>query len=331
MLSADEAQGRPAVPARRQTQAKWLTLSTVGVIVASALMVGVGVHRVVALTDIHPLVPIGATLAYFPLHAHHIWHRALGRRPPWWPWSLGAMAAITLGMIPVVGYLWLGGALYALATSILLFVSMPWLIVVFAGVFVLPIPITAAAGELDWALYFMMGILFYGIAYAVPVWLVAAMRELRDTQELLAEKAVISERLRIDHELERAVGSALSTIAERTRRAEQQLLCDDPAAADYELSRVVDESRRALAKARRLVRSYRGPSLQSELTIAVDLLRAAGIHASLDLPDDLPQHISSEAREELQASISGLLHDLSVQHCVLTVIARDDQVSVTVA
>lgn len=311
------------------TRTKWLTLSTVGVIVATTFTVGLGVHRVIELTDVNPILPITATAAYLPLHYRHIWYRALGVRPRGWPWSLGLLALIVIAVIPIVGYHWLG-ALYPLATSVLLLASVRWAAFAFAIILLAPLPITLAAGQLDWAPYFMAGILMYGLSFAVPVWLIAAMRELRDTQELLAEKAVTSERLRIDEELQETVGAALTSIASHARRAGDLADKNDVAGADRELRKVVEESRRTLARARKLVRSYRGPTLRTELDTAIGLLRAADIEAALDLPDHLPRHLSGEARDELRSTVTSLLQDATVRSCVLAVTSRDDQVSVTV-
>jgi len=155
------------------------------VITGSAGLVTVGVLRVGYVTPAQFAVAAVATAVYLPVHLWHTYQAAQGTRPRGTAWSLAAMAVVIGGVLPVVGVQWLG-ALYPLAASALLVLRPPWSFAAFAGLIAVPAPLAFAFGEPSWAAYFTVGLALNGLVLAVPVWLIAAVRDLRSARERLA-------------------------------------------------------------------------------------------------------------------------------------------------
>jgi two-component system sensor histidine kinase DesK len=146
------------------------------------------------------------------------------------------------------------------------------------------------------------------------VWLLGTVRQLDAARQALAREAVLRERLSIDGELRRTLGIALAGIAARGERAGS---LSEPSAVDEALQDLVASSRRTLADARQLIRSYHRPSVRAELSTAATLLAAAGIRTRVVLPPDEPPGASF--REQLRAATAELLRDGAVRSCILTV------------
>src|SRR5918995_1032722 len=170
-----------------------------------------------------------------------------------------------------------------------------------------PTPVAQAAGQLQWASYFTLGVLLAGVPLAVVVGLVRTARQLEAARSALAQQAVIRERLRIDGELRQTVGAALEAITVQGDRA-GALAGGDPPAAARELEALVGAARRAPAAARRMVTRYQEVSLRAELETTATLLAAAGIQTRLALPPEgLPDHLDPVARARLRRDLARLL------------------------
>ncbi|MFI5898392.1 histidine kinase [Actinoplanes sp. NPDC051513] len=168
-------------------------------------------------------------------------------------------------------------------------------------------------------------------AVLVPTWFAGALRELRATRQILADQAVLRERGRFDRELVRTVGDSLQTLASRGATA-AALAGTDPDGARRELRVMVDSSRRTLAEARRLIRTYQRVPLRAELDTAVTLLSAAGVSARLVLPDNgLPRYADTELREALRAAVDRLLREQPARAYVITLDASTGYSRLTVA
>jgi hypothetical protein len=77
--------------------------------------------------------------------------------------------------------------------------------------------------------------------------------------------------------------------------------------AGQELGLLVDQSRRTLSTARRLLHRYTLPA-RAELETAEALLRAAGIDATVDVPEDeLPTTLDGPTRTSLRRLTDELL------------------------
>lgn len=243
-------------------------------------------------------------------------------------WALAALAAAILATVPLVGTAWLGGSYFILGGLVLLYVRVPWSLLILAGMAAIVTPITLALGHREWALFFTMGMPYNAVPLAIGVWLIRTARRLQEARPVLAEAAVVRERLRIERELRETVGSALEVIADRGEEA-RALATREPSAAARELSALVSAARATLAAARRLIARYREVSLRTELETAVTLLEAAGIRAELALAPGGLQAVPDEAqRASLRHAVARLLHEGAPEAGVAIMVAGDGHIRV---
>src|SRR5688572_31978659 len=151
-----------------------ISLATAGVVACSVVIPALGVARVAVNggTAAHAVPAAIATAVVVPVQ---VWLAiAASRTDPSAKhrWALAGLAVGVVALLPVVGTTWLG-ALFPLSTLILVIVPRPYSVVVFAGLVVLPIPLTRWLGEPGWATYFSTSTFMFGISVAVPIWLIA--------------------------------------------------------------------------------------------------------------------------------------------------------------
>jgi len=293
---------------------RFLGLATAGVLTGSAGLVTVGVLRIAYEDPSRIVVAAVATMLYLPVHLWHTYHAAHGRRPRGTAWSLAAMAVVIVAVLPVVGVQWLG-ALYPLAASVLLVLRPPWSVVTFCVLLAVPVPATFAFGEPSWAPYFTAGVALTGLVLAVPVWLIAATRELGSARERLAAEAVVRERVRVEADLHETLGVALESIADTGDRA-ADLITRAPDRATGPLGEIVTAARTTLSAARRLNARWHQSPARAELDTAVALLRAAGIDAELR---GSPRGVPDTQLAALHDQVARLLQDGAVRRCVVDV------------
>jgi two-component system, NarL family, sensor histidine kinase DesK len=276
---------------------------------------------------------LAATVGYLPLHLRHVAHAVRGTHPPAAGWSLAAMAALILGVLPVAGSLWLPSC-HALVVSALVVLRPPWSWLAAGSVVAAQAPLAWALGSLVPAAgsYYTITAVWRASSVVVPLWLVRTILQLHAARRALADEAVVRERVRIDAEVRRTLGTALDAIVSRGRRAGTALALDrrDPA-VEIELRTLVDGSRRALGDARRLVRGYQQGSLRSEIDTAAGLLDAAGVRTRLVLPaGPLPDTVDADARAALRAATAQVLRDDTARACAITVSLDDGRVRLDV-
>ncbi len=155
----------------------------------------------------------------------------------------------------------------------------------------------------------------------VLVRLVATFRQLEDARRELRDRAVVRERLRIQTELHRGLGGALSQIVSRADGAARATAEWDVTAATTELRALVGDSSQALADARRLVAGYRASSVRAELEAAVTLLGAAGIEPRVMAEDDAALELADKSSRD--AAVIQALRDDTLSGVVIHV-GRDD-------
>ncbi len=275
------------------------------------------------------LVAAVATAAYLPFYLRHVVAGVRGARPSASMWSLAAVAAVLLAATPATGPGWLP-SYHVLAVSALLVLPRPWSLVVFAATVIGQVPLALALESPIPASpsYYTVTVLWRASSVFVPLWLLGAVRQVEATRRDLAAQAVVRERLRIDEELRRTVSPALSAIVARGEVAERRIRLGG---ASTELRALVDDSRQALADARRLMSGYRGLSLRSELRTAVTLLEAAGIDVRVLQGEDGPEDpLDERLRAELRTAVAGMLRDDRVKHCVIAVYSRDGRTCIDV-
>jgi len=263
------------------------------------------------------------TICFVPLQVWLVLSAAREARGRGRGWALAALAALAIGMVPVIGLGWLG-ALYGLAALVLVNVRPPWSLLLFVALVAVPAPATFVFGHSEWALHFTIGVALTAVPLAVVVWLIRAARQLHAARLALAQEAIVRERLRIDDDLRPTVGYALETISAAGCRA-AALATSDLAATEQELRALVSAARRTLAETRRMVRRYQEVSLRAELEAAATLLSAAGIPTRLVLPmGPLPHTVDEAAREALRRDIARLLRDGPPPSGVTITVARLD-------
>ncbi|GIJ61186.1 hypothetical protein [Virgisporangium aurantiacum] len=266
---------------------------------------------------------------YLPMCGYLVWSAAHLRRPRHGGWILAAMTVIIAAGVPLVGSEW-QLAFAHLLVSTMIVLPRPWSIVAGGVLLAALVPVDLLVNPRPNPIWTDLVVVQRTAAVLVPTWFAGALRALRAAREDLAGRAVLRERVRIDGELARTVGDSLDTIARRGE-ATAALAGTDPEAARRELRALVDGSRRTLAAARRLVRSYQRVPLRAELDTALDLLAAAGVPARLVLPaGDLPQYADNEVREALRAAVDRLLRDGSTGTPVITLGAPDGRLRLTV-
>jgi two-component system sensor histidine kinase DesK len=252
-------------------------------------------------------------VGFLPPHLHHVWSAAHGRVPRAGGWTLAAMAAVFVTGAFLVGIDWYLLAAQLLA-SMLIVLRLPWSamagIVLILGMALLDelfVPDPAPA-------WLALVIVERAGATLVPAWFAGALRQLRAARAEMADRAVAAERARIDEQLAGSVGAELRAIVARG----DTLAGQDPETARRELRDLVDGSRRTLAEARRIIRSFQRVPLRVELTTAVALLEAAGVRTTLTLPrGELGE--AEELALALRAAVNQVLHDKSVRACAITV------------
>jgi hypothetical protein len=158
-------------------------------------------------------------------------------------------------------------------------------------------------------IYFSFVVFWRAGTQFIPLRLLAVLRALDSAAQELEVRAVVLARVRIDSELREGIGSALREIVAHgeTARAEVER---HPARAIAELRRLSNESRRALADARRVVAGYRTASVRAELDAASALLEASGARVRIVVPAEARASLDrtdSHARSIIRAAFADAL------------------------
>jgi hypothetical protein len=200
---------------------------------------------------------------------------------------------------------------HVLAASAFLVLRSRWAVAAYLGVAVTAALCglmyePASGSQVAWAAYIGLWVASRALAPVVLVWLVVALRQAEAARHALATDAVDIERRRLRETVERAIGELVEDLLARGKRVTEFTAKDD-VRVEQELRLLVGQSRRTLAAARQLLRGD-VLSPRTELESAVALLRAAGVDAALDLPDEaLPATLEHDARATLQEITNDLL------------------------
>jgi hypothetical protein len=150
-------------------------------------------------------------------------------------------------------------------------------------------------------IYHALAIAWRTATQFVPLHLLAVLRALDAATQELEARACISARARIEAEVRRRIGPTLRQIVVRGE-ASRATVETDPSRALAELHRLVGESRRGLAEARRVAASYRSSSLRADLDAVIALLEASGARVQLLVEEGLS--LDAAGTVNLQASRS---------------------------
>jgi len=247
-----------------------------------------------------------------PLHIRHVIYGLRGERPPAAAWTLLALAVVHAFAAEIVGSAW-SFQFASLVVSILIVIPGIWGVVLAAGVVMWPIVIAGPYWHADQptyaGIYLAFAVVWRATTQYVPLRLLAAIRALDVAGRELEARAVIQARVRIDAELSTGVTGALEQIVARGEVAKTEAT-RDAARAMTELQTLVRDSRRTLARARRVVAGYRNSSVRSELDAAAALLEATGANVRIVAADglvlDLPD---AQARGTIRAAVATVLRE----------------------
>ena len=306
-----DAPAPDAAPALTRDVVRTVATAAIGVNIALSV---IDVWRLVYL----PLAPeVVRAAALFvaigvPLHIRHVIYGLRGERPPAGAWTLLALTFVQAVAAQIVGSAW-GFQFASLVVSILIVLPGVAGIVLAAGVVMWPILIAGpgwhAEGSTIAGIYLSLAVLWRAMTQFVPLRLLAAIRALDVAGRELESRAVVQARVRIDAELRTGVAGALEQIVTRGEAA-KAIVDRDPTRAMAELQELVRDSRRTLARARRVVAGYRSSSVRSELDAAAALLEASGARVRIVAADglvlDLPD---AEARTTIRAAVATVLRD----------------------
>jgi len=162
--------------------------------------------------------------------------------------------------------------------------SLPVVVVLTALVVLVPAAIPSWHAGIDTTSAFTIPLLalamygFFGV--------IRGNRALSEARSEVARLAAENERTRIARDLHDLLGHSLTTITVKAGLA-RRLSRTDPERAAIEIGEVETLSRQSLAEVRAAVSNYREVTLASELATAGELLRAAGIEATLPRATDV--------------------------------------------
>jgi len=315
--ASPETAARADVLPREADASRFVRLAALAVIGLNVLLAAIELGRLA-------LVPASASLAWLallatacvlPLHIRHVVYGLRGMRPPRSYLTLAAMAAVNIGAAAVIGQVWLMN-FALLAVSALVVLPAVWAVLAFALIVLSTGPLAGPPDEFSGA-YLIFSVAWRSITLFILLWLVAAYRQLDAAHREFRDRAVVRDRLRIQAELRRGLGRALDGIVARSTRA-SALADTDASGAANELKMVVEQSRRALADARRLIGGYQRASIRGELDAALTLLETAGVEAKLVIATDQPlDAVDERARLAIRSAVFHALSDDSLVRCVL--------------
>jgi len=278
----------------------------------------------------HALWAVPVTACYLPLFLWFVRSAVIGVRPRAAVWTFVALAALVGAAVPLAGSNWLP-VFAVVAVSAMLVLPWPWSLLVALVLAAAQAPLAVVLGSpvVDAPSYYVFALWWRASALFVPIWLLRALGQLPAARDVLAEQAVMDERLRIDREVRTTVGSALEAIAAIADAAAERVE-SDPAEAARATRTSVEVSRRALADARRLLRRYRSPSLDAEVAAAAALLTAAGIETEVEIAEaDRELAADPQLRSALRQATAAALHDDEASRYVVRV-TRDGDAALTV-
>ncbi len=155
-------------------------------------------------------------------------------------------------------------------------------------------------------------------------------RELRLARREIARLAVSEERLRFARDLHDLLGHSLSLIALKSELAEQ-LVPEDPQAAQREVRDIETAARTALQEVREAVAGYRQTTLANELQRARELLAAAGIRCLVQNDADaLPTPIEALLTWVVREGVTNAMRHSRAKQCVISLAQQPGEICLTV-
>lgn len=155
----------------------------------------------------------------------------------------------------------------------------------------------------------------------------AAINQLRATQDRMAALAAERERGRVARDIHDILGHSLTVITVKAELA-GRLVAADPARASSEIADVEALARGALADVRATVAGFRGVSVATELAAARTALAAAGIDADLPTTTDaVPPEFRELAGWVVREGVTNVVRHSGAARCRVRVDARSVEVA----
>jgi signal transduction histidine kinase len=303
--------------------------AALGVVTLNAMLAAIELGRLALATASasHAGLALLATACLLPLHLRHVVYGLRGVRPPYGYWTLTALATVNIAATVVIGQVWLMNfALFAVSALIVL--PARWAVPAFVLIVLSTGPLAGPSDEFSGS-YLIFSVAWRSITLFVLVWLVAAYRQLDAARREFRDQAVVRDRLRIQSELRRGLGRALEGIVARSSRASAAAEVDT-GTASKELEALVEESRSALADARRVITGYQRASIRGELDAALALLETAGVETELVIATERPlDAVDERARQAIRSAVVRALGDDLLESCMLE-LADNDRGELTV-
>lgn len=184
-----------------------------------------------------------------------------------------------------------------------------------------------AAGEWDDSLLFLPAIvLSISMMMAAFARNLAAINQLRETQDTVAELAAERERSRVARDIHDILGHSLTVITVKAELA-GRLIDVDRDRARTEIAEVEHLARGALADVRTTVHGFRGVSISGELVAARAALDAAGIAAEIPgATDQVPAERRELAGWVVREAVTNVIRHSGAAHCRIRLDARGIEV-----
>jgi two-component system, NarL family, sensor histidine kinase DesK len=245
-----------------------------------------------------PIIVLPLVVTIAAIHLRHTRAATRTHRPPGWPMTLAALAALVY--IPVLwwGLNWAAAQTFLIASALLLLplqAAIPIAAAAELGTIVLTVARPPAALQITTsyqgiyvALFWLTWLTLGGVSLYGAAQLERIAGQLYAARAELAEAAVARERLRLARDLHDLLGQSLSAVSLKGDLA-LALLGSNPPAAHAEIAGLTQVARAALHGMRAVTRDEHAVGLREECDGAATLLSAAGIEVRIDItPDNLP-------------------------------------------
>ncbi len=263
--------------------------------------------------------------AYLPTYLHLVYRTVIGAPLRYRGWTLvSTTAAAAVDVLTDRGL----SALAAFVVSGLLVMRLRWAMVLATGALTVFGGVLLAADGLGVAIWRVVSVLWVIAAVYSVVWLVGVMRRLQVSRAALVENVVRMERVERRSELRRTLGAALGDIVTEGERAESLLREHSPEASET-IEALVRRSRATLAEARRMTSELSRGSVRSELDIAIALLAAAEVDATVDDSVARLDPEDADVREALRSGVADVLATPPRPGAVVTITRNGDQLILT--
>ncbi len=256
-----------------------------------------------------------------PLDSH--FHRG------WW-----VPLALLLGLslpAPFLQGAWGLGALIFVSASVAARLTVRQAVLVFGGLMLLDLLLGVVTAAPPVTMAFMLFLIpAVGATTATFSHAFRTNRELRLARREIARLAVSEERLRFARDLHDLLGHSLSLITLKSELAEQ-LISEDPQAAQREVRDIEAAARTALQEVREAVAGYRQTTLESELQRARELLVAAGIRCIVQNDaGTLPTPIEALLTWVVREGVTNVMRHSRAKQCVISLTRQSGEICLAV-